>query len=128
MKGEFQRYPGHPATTCLSPAMGWIWNLTASSTSASIWPDNKLYRDFKAAIYAMAPFTPTGNPTSQGASKNTQFWLDPDAPKLQYYDKKSGAVIQDVFTKHLYTSVDEMLFKSTRFNSTTGTKEPQFER
>jgi len=31
VQGEYQRYPGHPATTCLSPVLGWLWNLTPTT-------------------------------------------------------------------------------------------------
>ncbi len=31
IRQEFQRYPGHPATTCLSPVLGWIWGITPST-------------------------------------------------------------------------------------------------
>jgi hypothetical protein len=108
VQGEYQRYPGHPATTCLSPVLGWLWNITPTS---SIYPYagsvvNKPYQDFKNAIYEISPFIPTGNWTSQGALRNTDIEFNRDQ-KL------------DIRTKHLYASVDELLFKSQRFSANT---------
>ncbi len=101
-RGEYQRYPGHPATTCLSPALGWLWGLTGAT---SIYPQNTVYRDFKEDIYKTSPFTPDGRYTSKGGTFNT----DPDSSPL-----KAPPFV--AATKHLYASVDEMMFQSVRVN------------
>lgn len=122
IKGEFQRYPGHPATTCLSPALGWLWGLTATTP---VWPFRTDYRAFKEAIYAMSPFIETGIPTSQGASKNTDAWLNPTTTTVDtpYFHAKSGMIKRIIPTKHLYSTVDEMLFKPERFRANSGVPE-----
>lgn len=116
VQGEFQRYPGHPATTCLSPALGWLWDLNHTGSNATkIYPyagaiKNIPYQTFKEAIYQISPYTPYDRGTSQGAIRNTD--LEADA---------TGAL--KVKTKHLYTSVDELLFKPARFKSGGGSPE-----
>ena len=116
IKGEYQRYPGHPATTSLSPALGWMWGLTKKTP---VWPTVATkpvsYQQFKEAIYGISPFLPRGNPTSQGATKNTDYWLNPDSPRDDSFDKASGLTKLDVPTKHLFTSIDEAVFKPARF-------------
>lgn len=111
--GEFQRYGGHPYTTCLSPVLGGLWNL---SPSMSLYPmvgaATNPYRDFKEAIYKITPFTPYGPMTTIGATRNA----DPDMPTNGSRPK------QNVMTKHLYASVDELMFKSQRNTGGTNPK------
>ncbi len=121
VKNEFQRYPGHPATTCLSPVLGWLWDVTFSGASPtpSMGPYanstvNTKYNTFKEAIYQISPYTPFGKYTSLGGTFNTDF------PPGQ---EPKGGLQLDVRTKHLYASVDEMAFKAARF--TTGSLDPQ---
>ncbi len=121
IRGEIQRYPGHPATTCLSPVLGQLFPspngpilpATANSLGTSTFPwlsggsENTLYKNFKEALYQMLPFTPYSNApssakgTSHAATRNT----DVDGPIDNSLPIK---------TKHLYTSIDEVLFKSER--------------
>ena len=54
-RGEFQRYSGHPATTCLSPVLGWLWGLPTGPLPTK---DPKLM-EFKNAIYKISPYTPS---------------------------------------------------------------------
>ena len=101
---EYQRYPGHPATTCLSPALGWLWNVTPTT---SMLPQNSTYSAFKEAIYQISPFTPYGAGTSKEATGNSDPGDNADgtakpAPKLK------------VPTKHLYATVDELMFQPKR--------------
>lgn len=104
---EYQRYPGHPATTCLSPVLGWLWNVPPSgvATSANLVPQDTTYNAFKEAIYQITAFTPYGAGTSKGATGNTDPGTGKPDPKLS------------VATKHLFATVDEMMLKSQR---TTG--------
>ena len=113
VKGEYQRYPGHPMTTCLSPVFGWLYGLTSATP---VYPDYTPYTRFKEAIYDISPFIPNGRPTTQGATWNS----DPDAPTNQ----QNGFYLKDpqgnwtpnavVSTKHLYATVDELLFQPER--------------
>jgi uncharacterized protein (TIGR02600 family) len=67
--GEYQRFPGHPATTSLSPALRWLF------------PDKPLYSggpqftelQFKEAIYRLAPRIMGGIGSSMGATRNPLF-------------------------------------------------------
>ena len=99
---EYQRYPGHPATTCLSPVLGWLWGVTPSTSMLPLDPAGT-YTAFKEAIYQITAFTPYGAGTSKGATGNTDAPSNP--PKLT------------VRTKHTFATVDEMMFTSAR---TTG--------
>ena len=108
-RGEYQRYPGHPATTCLSPALGWLWDVPYSASTlatASILPNgNATYNAYKEAIYQITAFTPYGNGTTKGATGNT----DPLS--------NSAVPVLNIATKHLFATVDEMMFTAKR---TTG--------
>lgn len=113
VQGEFQRYPGHPATTCLSPVFGWLYDLNHTGSNATkVYPyvgaaKNLPYQTFKEAIYQISPYLPYDRGTSQGAIRNTDTEASLD-----------GSL--KVKTKHLYTSVDELLFKSSRFKGNGG--------
>lgn len=119
VRGEYQRYPGHPATTCLSPVLGWMWNIMPKDAA-------KPNRDatliaMKDGLAQIAPFSPYGkkgqlplNPpqsTSMGGSYNP----DPDA------DPNKDPQLA-IATKRLYTTVDEMVFKQDRV--TANAKDP----
>jgi uncharacterized protein (TIGR02600 family) len=123
-RGEYNRYPGHPATTSLSPALGWM-GLTPAGSNWGILPtdppkatgDPKLYNT-KEAILQLAPFTPNWaqlpagskiGQTSRSGTFNEDKWMPDggdDIPQLS------------VVTKRLYTTVDELVFKSTRNDGT----------
>jgi len=103
VRGEYQRYGGHPATTSLSPVLGWLWGITPND---SIMPNgNETYRAFKQAIYQILPFMPYGYGTTEGATKNTDQFFASTVPVLE------------IPTKHLYATVDELMFAAQR---TTG--------
>ncbi len=99
---EYQRYPGHPATTCLSPVFGWLWGVTPTT---SLLPQEPLYKAFKEAIYQITAFTPNGPGTSKGGTGNTDAPSTP--PRL------------NVETKHIYANVDEIMFTSERLKAGT---------
>ncbi len=117
VRGEYPRYPGHPATTCLSPALGWLWGLDpnkATSQTPIPW-------QFKEAMAALTPFMPIGRPsdrpshrlgsgTSSGSSQN------PDTLAPDYNSLKQGEVpILNIPTRYLRSTVDELLFDAERF-------------
>lgn len=55
-RGEYQRFPGHPATTNLSPALRWLYPTTMKDA------------DFKEAIYRLTPRLRNGRGSSMGGS------------------------------------------------------------
>ena len=122
VRGEYQRYPGHPATTCLSPALGWMWGILPKDPP-------KLPRDttliaMKDGIAQLAPFSPFGKkgdpvvppnpPFFQSTSKGGSYNADPDADPL----KDPQLVIA---TKRLYSTVDELVFKQDRVTTNPDT-------
>jgi uncharacterized protein (TIGR02600 family) len=112
VRNEFQRYPGHPATTCLSPVLGWLWGVRHSSPATPLYPyvgstKNTVYNFYKEGIYQLSPYIAYDRGTSRGAMANTD------------YEATSDGSLK-IRTKHLYTSVDELLFKSARFLGTGG--------
>lgn len=102
IRGEVQRYPGHPATTSLSPVLGWIWNLPRTPMN----PTDSRLLGFKEAVYRMAPFVVSGKGTSRGGTANatTSLVVSP-----------TGELDVMTATKHLYVNPDEYLFQSERF-------------
>lgn len=69
--GEYQRFPGHPATTSLSPAMRWLFPSPKSTQKGQKYTDAQ----FKEAIYRLAPRLNQGIGTTMGASRNVQLPL-----------------------------------------------------
>jgi hypothetical protein len=112
IRGEYQRYPGHPMTTCLSPVLGWVWDLPR--TAPLNYRDTK-YLAFKDAVYKMSPFIPSGQGTSVGGSANT----DDQSPTGLRLTAQGDAKVLTA-TKHLYNNVDEYIFQAERFNNQGG--------
>jgi len=92
--GEYQRYPGHPATTCLSPvfgrAFGWLPPPTGGITNISYTDPS--YNALKEAIYSIVPRVNTGGSMEGTITAAT-----------------STAV--PVENDRLYSSVDELLYR-----------------
>jgi len=132
VRGEFQRYPGHPATTSLSPVLGWLWLNNGAEADHSYRDKNDLpYVAFKEAIYSISPFAPIyrniniitqdgitrSRRTSRGGSLNVNK-LDasfPDSLKAENSNPNTQVPLLDTPTSHLYSDVDELLFNSKRF-------------
>ena len=108
VKGEYQRYSGHPATTSLSPVLGWLWGVDPSTSTLplKVEPKDSPYFKFKEAIYQITPFIPSGLGTTQGATRNSKL------------DVVTANGLLNITTKHLYSSVDELIFKGARNDST----------
>lgn len=107
VRGEYQRYPGHPATTCLSPVLGWLGGIRPTSLTHPKAPG---LLQFKEMIYKLTPFIPNGKGTSLGATVNSDQVVPLGSePKLNYA------------TKRLYATVDELAFNDQR---TTGGTNP----
>ncbi len=96
MHNEYQRYPGHPATTCLSPALRWLFPAA----------DPKDYMDsvFKEAIYRLAPRMGGGYATSMETSRN-------DAG-IDY--KTMKALYSNIDRDRLFATLDEYWFRPDR--------------
>ncbi len=87
-RGEFQRFPGHPATTGLSPALRWLFN---NYTDKEDWK-------FKEEIYRLAPRVLGGQGSSVAATQTAQF-----LPDQRVYERD----------RH-FTSLDEYWFRPDR--------------
>ena len=89
-RNEFQRYPGHPATVCLSPVLGGYFTNTTGNTSAGT--------SAFGLYYDLAPRVQTG-----GSLDGTRRPVDANGNGLNI------TMDQD----RLYASVDEYFFKSS---------------
>ena len=69
---EYQRFTGHPATTCLSPVMRWLFDENYDTSNSKTETKNSIDGDFKfkEAIYKLSPRYVGGLSTSQVASQN----------------------------------------------------------
>ncbi len=108
---EFQRYPGHPATVCLSPILGSAFNEVSTSPAGRTMIDaNPIPASFKRFIYKLMPRVTDSGPNGQsaGSLEGTVAIPDPGAgppPKVSLdYDR-------------LFASVDEYFFNPQRKNS-----------
>ena len=106
---EFQRYPGHPATTSLSTVLGSWLPLPpgGSGTNAYAGLTSANFATYMKPYYDLAPRIGDGiGAGSQGGSVKTG----------------SNAVTYD--TDRLYSSVDELMFKPDRTANLSGTSSP----
>lgn len=122
-KGEFQRIPGHPAMTCLSPVLG---NGTLDINHGNLQPSDlaaykKIY-DFTPRVLSgdADPMTPHG---SQGGTLPITDKLYMYAPQLgDLKNNPTGQGSQTIVipagiatgTARLYSTVDDILFKPDR--------------
>ncbi|TDU81494.1 uncharacterized protein (TIGR02600 family) [Prosthecobacter fusiformis] len=83
--GEFQRYPGHPATTALSPIL---------------FPGQSLSTAQKEAIYGLVPKVGPG-----GSRAGTKAYNDPEIAAVDLASFRS---------ERLYASLDELLLNENR--------------
>lgn len=89
---EYQRFPGHPATTSLSPALRWL----APSTLKNV--------EFKEAIYRLSPRYVGGQGSSMGATRNTGNDVDlPPKPNFRVPKRD-----------RLFATLDEYWFRPDR--------------
>ncbi len=97
--GEFQRYPGHPATTCLSPILRSFWMPDPNSNKTV--SENEL--SFRELLSGTVPYI-TFKSTSKSATA---------IPFYKGGDKAStGTASND--SDRLYASVDELMFRPDR--------------
>ncbi len=98
-QNEFQRYPGHPATTSLAPVL-----FAPVSRFLGIDPASASFeqrRDIMEEIYKVAPRVTGGNTSSRGG------W-------------RRGSAVLALESDRFYTSVDELLFAK---NISSGARE-----
>ena len=106
VKGEYQRYPGHPAMTCLSPVFGFLpgWQVPTGDLMTTAQHDSTLKK-----YYDLIPRISAG-----GTKGGT----------LASYYSGSPAQPVTVDSDRLYASVDEMAFAPSPLvngqRSTTG--------
>lgn len=117
VRGEYQRYPGHPATTSLSPALGWLWGLNPNqSTSQTPIP-----QEFKEAMAALTPFMAIGRPSDRlshrlASGTTAGGFQNADTIAPDYNTLRAGEVpILNIPTRYLRATVDELLFDAERF-------------
>lgn len=100
--GEYQRYPGHPATVALSSVLAAGLNLDVYAPTANKTEIVKT----KDAIYRLIPKIASG-----GSSSGTKpFVKDDFSPANGEIDVGSLIDITDSRKERLFASVDEMLF------------------
>ena len=87
-RGEYQRFPGHPATTGLSPALRWLYTDIPSTKE---W-------QFKEEIYRLIPRAIGGQGSSVGGTQITEYKTE-----QRIYERD-----------RLFTSLDEFWFRPDR--------------
>jgi uncharacterized protein (TIGR02600 family) len=108
-KGEYQRFPGHPATTCLSPALRWLFR-----DKPFIYPPkaNDPDVEYKEAIYRMAPRVMGGKDSSKAGTVNVKDRTSPVPTAYGPLEKTANQRLWD--NDRLYASVDEYFFRPDR--------------
>jgi len=107
IKDEFQRTPGHPAMTSLSPALGWVLPRPDPLAAADVPKLNAYYDLAPRTAYKSADGT--NDYTSQGGTRVTM--------------GSANTIDLSLDGDRLYTSLDELIFNPARTtNNTTLTK------
>ena len=112
--GEYQRYPGHPATVALSSVLAPNLRLDPLSPASGLSKDNILA--IKEYIYDMAPKLAGG-----GSRAGTlPFVLDDFSPTNGENNVSDMIDTSAVRSERLFASVDEMIFKDRAFDTQKG--------
>ncbi|MDQ3623718.1 MAG: Verru_Chthon cassette protein A, partial [Verrucomicrobiota bacterium] len=98
IRNEFQRYPGHPATTSLSPILRWLWPAPPQPGD----PD----AEFKEAVYRMMPYVAHGPPTSLAGTRISTL--------TGGYSGSTSTVRAPIDKDRLFATVDEFIFRADR--------------
>ncbi|MGB8355539.1 MAG: Verru_Chthon cassette protein A [Chthoniobacteraceae bacterium] len=132
---EYQRYPGHPATTCLSPVLGvWIRNALGIPLSGTMTASQR--QQFVNAITTITPrVTDSVTASSMGGTQRALAVVTPDTDRLYatpdellYTGSSSPRVVQNVAgttTLSGSTSDPRPLVEKTKFFLTTDSKAPE---
>lgn len=117
--GEYQRYPGHPATVALSAVLAPNYQLDPLLPSNDGLSGYTQILSLKEKIYELAPKI-TGGGSEEGTRPFAQ-----DDFSSQNGERNSATRIDLTASskERLYASVDEMLFKDLEYNQTTGRSE-----
>ncbi len=105
-RNEFQRYPGHPATTCLSPILGKRIKAALSLPADPVGADRaKYFKAFSDIIPRVTSLDASGNDySSQGGIRRA-------GPPNAIYQNQFGGFHLKPDSDRLFASVDELLFK-----------------
>ena len=129
--GEYQRYPGHPATVALSAVLapgylldplapGYMTNSNSSSASGLSTANVLAIKEY---IYNMAPKIAQGG--SLGGT--VPFARDDFSTANNEPDELNQlADTQTAKSERLYASVDEMLFNNSGYDTTVGREQTRF--
>ncbi len=120
--GEYQRYPGHPATVALSAVLAPNYTLDPMKPDWDSAGGIGSYSDvvnLKEQIYALMPKISGG-----GSKEGTlPFAVDQLTTDQTFGSTSQPATAIDLTTvskERLFASVDELLFKDLLFNTSTG--------
>jgi uncharacterized protein (TIGR02600 family) len=88
--GEYQRFPGHPATTSLSPVLRWLFPETRLFEGGPQFTEQQ----YKEAIYRLAPRIRGGIGSSMGATRNPLF---PDTDHRVFERDRLFSTVEEYF-------------------------------
>lgn len=109
--GEYQRYPGHPATVALSSILAPGLGLDPLMPPAGMTANDVVA--LKESIYGLVPKISEGGSMS-GTRVFARDDVDTSTPVAQAISLATSR------SERLFASVDEMLFREREFNSSTG--------
>lgn len=119
--GEYQRYPGHPATVALSAVLAPNLRLDPFNPSSGLSKENVI--QIKEYIYDMAPKLAGGG----SLAGTVPFVLDDFSSNNGENDVSDLIDVSTVRSERLYASVDEMIFKDRDFDQQTGRQPAKYE-
>lgn len=118
--GEFQRYPGHPATTALSAVLAPNLRLDPELPAPGL-TRNQIVA-IKESIYDLSPKINGG-----GSMAGTRPYTLDDFSGVNGETQEAQSVVLTASNRErLFASVDEMLFRDGAFNATNGRQEAKF--
>ena len=118
--GEFQRYPGHPATTALSAVLAP--NLRLDPELPPLGLTRNQIVAIKESIYDLSPKINGG-----GSMAGTRPYTLDDFSGVNGETQEAQSVVLTASNRErLFASVDEMLFRDGAFNATNGRQEAKF--
>ncbi len=114
--GEYQRYPGHPATVALSAVLAPNYLLDPLLPAADGLGDSMEVVNLKEQIYSFAPKIAGGG--SEGGTR--PFVRDDFSGENGEREASLKINLDEAVKERLYASVDEMLFKDLEYSTSTG--------
>jgi len=119
--GEYQRYPGHPATVALSAVLAPNLRLDPLKPASGMTESNIIA--IKEYIYDMAPKLAGG-----GSLAGTLPFVLDDFSSANSENKVSDLIdVSDARSERLYASVDEMIFKDRAFDTQKGRQPARYQ-